>query len=279
MLYTWVLKKTLAYYQRLICFYEAVLAASPDGHVLLQNNHGYDRFIHIYTKDGKTFRRGINRNEEMKRRLARKAFAEASLIILRENASILSGAISRMIPFDPDAILADMLQAYRKFPEEYFFDRDQINVSMDLEDEARSRIGRHRDFGLQQYEQSDYHQEKRKTRTSRGLLTLSKSEAMILEKLDSYGIAYHYEERRVLGDKWIVPDFTFEGAGGRLIFWEHLGMMSNPGYAEDNIEKLRRYQRAGITLGDDLIITYEMGDSIDMRVIDAAIRTELIPKL
>ncbi len=279
MLYTWILDDTLQYYQSLVRYYESVLESSPPGGLVWQNNHGKDQFIHLYSENGRTVRRTITGDTEMQQSLARKKFAQLSLKTLRHNAAVLDKALSRIIPFDPDSILRGMPNAYGKLPESYFFDRDQINIMMELEGEAETRISRHREYGEMPYEESDYHKEKKKTRTSRGRLARSRVEAMIMEKLDSYGIAYHYDERITIEGKWVVPDFTFEGAGGKLIFWEHMGMMSKPDYAEENIDKLRRYQRVGIIPGDNLILSFDQDGAVDMRVIDAIIRTQLIPRL
>ena len=39
------------------------------------------------------------------------------------------------------------------------------------------------------------------------------------------------------------------------------------------------YERAGITEWNDMIYSYSDGDSLDMRIIDAVIRTRILPRV
>lgn len=279
MLFAEILKETLEYYQSLVDHYHFVVGISPEGHLRRQNNRGWDQYLHIMQKDGVRIRRGINRDPDMIRALAQKEFALAALDVLRADTQLLENALNHLIPFDPDEILQKMGKAYGRLPEEYFFERGALRIEMNLEGADRERIDRHQAFADEWYDESNYYQEFKRTRTSRGQLVRSKSEALILERLYSREIGVHYDRRIVLNGKLLVPDFTFEGADGQLIFWEHLGMMSKPDYAETNLEKIRKYTRAGVIPGKNLILTFDGDDSIDVRMMDAVIETQLIPYL
>ncbi|MDA2938141.1 AAA family ATPase, partial [Acidobacteria bacterium AH-259-A15] len=85
-------------------------------------------------------------------------------------------------------------------------------------------------------------------RSQRGELMRSKSEVIIANLLFTKGIEYEYE-RRFKGEdgasRW--PDFTIEDEEmGRTVYWEHLGMMSNPVYVERWRRKLKWYKGQGI---------------------------------
>ena len=69
-------------------------------------------------------------------------------------------------------------------------------------------------------------------RTERGGLVRSKSELVIADKLHARGIDYAYEQRLVLPNGRIrYPDFTItDHARGETFYWEHLGMLDDPGY-------------------------------------------------
>ncbi len=85
-------------------------------------------------------------------------------------------------------------------------------------------------------------------RTERGDLVRSKSELVIADKLFRQGIEYIYEQPLTLPNGRIrYPDFTItDHARGETFYWEHLGMLENPGYKERWERKLNEYLEAGI---------------------------------
>lgn len=87
----------------------------------------------------------------------------------------------------------------------------------------------------------------------------SKSEVLIANALLHRGIPYKYEYPLVLSDKSVrYPDFTILNARLRkLFYWEHLGRMGDLDYVSSNIKKLNEYKKAGIFLGNNLIVTIE----------------------
>lgn len=87
-------------------------------------------------------------------------------------------------------------------------------------------------------------------RTERGELVRSKSELIIADKLFRHGVDYAYEQPLVMPNGRIrYPDFTItDHAAGVTFYWEHLGMLDNPGYQERWQRKLAEYQNAGIEL-------------------------------
>ncbi len=86
----------------------------------------------------------------------------------------------------------------------------------------------------------------------------SKSEVMIADALWQAGIPYRYECPLELKEQTNHPDFTILRIGDRKeIYWEHLGMMDDPGYLEGAIERIRIYENNGIFPGESLILTME----------------------
>ncbi len=54
------------------------------------------------------------------------------------------------------------------------------------------------------------------------------------------------------------PDFTIlNPQTGKVVFWEHLGMVDNAEYVEKNLKKFRDYEKTGIFLGEELLVTVE----------------------
>jgi hypothetical protein len=85
-------------------------------------------------------------------------------------------------------------------------------------------------------------------RTERGGLVRSKSELVIADKLHSRGIDYAYEQPLVLPNgRTRYPDFTItDHARGVTFYWEHLGLLEDPGYRARWERKRAEYFDAGI---------------------------------
>ena len=85
-------------------------------------------------------------------------------------------------------------------------------------------------------------------RTERGDLVRSKSELVIADKLHARDIDYAYEQPLVLsGGRTRYPDFTIvDDASGVTYYWEHLGLLHDPGYRSRWEAKRAEYFAAGI---------------------------------
>ena len=129
------------------------------------------------------------------------------------------------------------------------------------------------------YEQYDGYPQYKNKLTSFGLKVRSKSEQLIAERLHDFGIPFRYEMMLRVAGVERAPDFTFEGADQRLFYWEHAGEMSNAVYEQRHQKKLMEYRRVGIVPWDNLIVTYEKDGMINMAMVDALIKNEVIPRL
>ncbi len=86
----------------------------------------------------------------------------------------------------------------------------------------------------------------------------SKSEAMIALILELEGLDVQYEREIVLQGRRFKPDFTIRHPEtNELIYFEHFGLIDDPGYYRNMIEKLIIYWNSGIRLGENLIVTFE----------------------
>ena len=273
------LEEFLTYYESLRDYYKKILERCPDAKLRYQKDRGYDQFIYANVKDGKVVRKGINKREDIIRELAKAEFARRALNVIEADIEVLQNAVDGIINFDPDSILESMNYAYKQLPEEYFFDRNKTAISLNLSGADKARIERHKEWGDAPFTQSDYHPENKNVRTSRGELVRSKSELLIIEDLYRYEVPKHYEQVIETNGVRFIPDFTFEDANGELFFWDHFGMMDYPDYAEHNINKIERLNNAGIVLGDRLIVSFDRNGKINMGMIEAIIKNEVIPRL
>lgn len=116
--------------------------------------------------------------------------------------------------------------------------------------------------------QNPYKPENRIHRTPAGVFVRSKSELVIATFLELNKIPYKYEEVLILEGKEFYPDFKIlRESDGKIVVWEHLGMMEDKEYAEKNSYKQLVYARNGYRLGDNFIITYDDKGSLDMTVL------------
>lgn len=115
--------------------------------------------------------------------------------------------------------------------------------------------------------------------TERGEIVRSKTEKFIADKLFYNNIPYVYEPALVLKDnKVIYPDFLILNVRTRKMrFLEHFGRMDDPNYCKKALEKIDQYERNGIHLGDQLLITMESSlKAINVMQLDSIIKRLLI---
>ena len=110
--------------------------------------------------------------------------------------------------------------------------------------------------------------------SERGERVRSKSEKIIADRLYKTGIPYRYEYPTIVGISKFHPDFTILDIKNRKeILLEHLGMMDNAEYVSNALWKIAEYERNGIVLGKDLILTYETSrEPFDGRMLERALR-------
>lgn len=111
----------------------------------------------------------------------------------------------------------------------------------------------------EQYESDPYYPENKIYETKRGEMVRSKSEMMIADAYYELDIPYRYEAKLTLqGGLYKFPDFTVLHKKTReIIYHEHFGLLNQEEYRLKALQKIEVYQKAGIYLGKNLIITYE----------------------
>ena len=95
-------------------------------------------------------------------------------------------------------------------------------------------------------------------KTASGTYVRSKSEVLIDMVLYQNKIPFHYEEKLILGQTTLYPDFTIRHPKtGQFFYWEHFGMMDDPKYLQNTCAKMSLYLSSHIYPGVQLITTYE----------------------
>lgn len=117
--------------------------------------------------------------------------------------------------------------------------------------------------------------EKGNYKTRRGEYVRSKSEMIIADYFNEYGLDYVYEpELKLSEDNVIYPDFAILNVRKRkTVYWEHLGMIDDGEYASKNFNKLRAYERAGYTIGNNIVFSMEsIEQPLDIEEIEKKIK-------
>ncbi len=115
--------------------------------------------------------------------------------------------------------------------------------------------------------------------TNNGENVRSKTEKIIADTLEKYGIPYVYEPLIELnGFQDVYPDFLVLNVRTRKQYiWEHLGLVSDSDYATNNFVKLQKYENSGYIFERDMIITMESAQMpIKIKLIEEKIKECLL---
>lgn len=127
----------------------------------------------------------------------------------------------------------------------------------------------------EKFESDPYYPENKIYETKRGEMVRSKSEMMIADAYYELDIPYRYEAKLILQNGlYKFPDFTVLHKMTReIIYHEHFGLLNQEEYRLKALQKIELYQKAGIYLGKNLIVTYETEEApFNIRQIKKMIR-------
>ncbi len=180
----------------------------------------------------------------MIQKLFRQRFLRHSLPVLEKNISALSHALKNFQPYDPNEIIEKLPVAYQGIPKGSGIWTSQES---DLKTWANDSYPKNTSYSNELIHE-----------TLCGIFVRSKSEAMIADLLTHFQIFFRYEPLITANQKTYSPDFIILlPRDHETMYWEHLGQMDNPDYVVKNASKLMDYQKAGININQNLIITME----------------------
>ena len=110
-----------------------------------------------------------------------------------------------------------------------------------------------------EYEKKAFEESAPEYFTAKGERVRSKSEILIADALSRHNVPYRYEYPiQIPGIGILHPDFICLNVRKRQAYvWEHNGMMSDPKYAENAINRIEKYAQAGYYPGENLILSFE----------------------
>ena len=256
------LRSRLASVNKIIDWCEKGLAKAPCGRlrILKQNNAVY--FYHVTDNN---HRNGVMidpKNQQLIRSLAQKAYLLSLLRKAREEQRVLNTAITH---YHGDSLE----RAY----ESYSSERKKLVSPFMLPDEEYKNK-----WLAQEYRHKPIDDNMPVYETIKGEHVRSKSEQLIADRLYFNGIPYRYEYPLIIGDMTFHPDFTIlRMSDRRELYYEHLGKMDNPDYANKNTRRLNIYSNNGLILGDNLFISMETSlYPLDIRTVDRLIKTRFL---
>lgn len=237
------------------------LTRLPQGRMFVKGSHGYPQY---YFQDAKTAQIRYLHSSENKliTQLAQLDYERKLTSLLKKQKSILSHFLST---YDVNSIhaLYDNLCLARK----------SIVTPVLLSDDAYVKSWLEEHPGNQ-----NPYPEPGKYLTERGESVRSKSEKIIADELYKADIPYQYEPALELnGYNTIYPDFVVLNVKRRkTIYWEHFGLLDDMDYAQKGLRKIELYEKNGLFLGTDLILSMESTDeTLDIRKIQEKIELYL----
>lgn len=238
---------------------EIKMKDAPRGNLAIYKSRNRIRWYDVL-KDagGKTVKRTEipHTNRSYAEKLAVKAYYNARLETIEKKLALYENIHSLMDNgHDPvrelltDKEFADLIRPYYKSEEE-----------------------KYKEWAEEEYVRNMKHPEHLTVNSPHGWLR-SKSEYIIFQELDKYGLSARYECQLLLAGIEIFPDFLIRHpVTGEIIIWEHLGLIDNQNYRDDFKKKLDTYASAGFFLGVNLIITTETdGHPLDVEYVDMLI--------
>ena len=265
--------------ERIIELYTQELERCMEGYLLCNRNHGKPTYYHAVRTEDKIKRISISKNDEIIKELARKEYLEQVIKVLKNNVKVLKKSGSEVEQTDIVYLREKMSTAYKGLPDEFFYGNSGVGRAINLNDNYLEGIKRHEGWAKEPYEMSDYMPGNRKFPTSAGFNVRSKSELLITEQLMDYSVPFRYEEVMWIGNKSFAPDFTFRDSSMENFYWEHAGMMNQPGYVSNHKWKMQMYENADIVPWKNLIVTYDMDGVISIPMIKGIIENEVLPRL
>ena len=201
------------------------------------NNHDY-----YYTNDDhERHYLGTHDSDNVQGRI-KYHFLDRYSRILDNNIDACNTCLHKLKEYDPYAVADSFTKAYRQVPDDLMSTLGFIPRSV-LSDE-QSPV--YRASGL-------------KHKTASGIMVRSKSEVLIANTYTGFDVPFEYEKLLVLPNGTeILPDFTLISKDrSKLIYHEHIGMLSDPGYREHFHKKLDLYIDSGLIPFYDVFFTFE----------------------
>lgn len=245
---------------RLVEMKEEEVKKAPAGTVKA-NSHGKGFQYYARVDGDEKFRYIKKCNVEYARQLAQRRYddeilkqAKKSLVNIRKIVGLIDKGM-----FDPDTVFYGIPDGIRSL----------VNPVVKPADQALEEWKNIKYSGL------PFKPDDPEIYTKKGVRVRSKAERDTGNIFEEAGIDYHYEMPVFLeGYGKVFPDFTiYDKKTGQITYWEHFGLVNDGEYAKKVFDKLSSYEKNGIILGKNLVMTFEtMRRPLDSRTISMRLK-------
>ncbi len=190
--------------------------------------------------------------------------------------------------YDASVLKTTKALLFRATQFQRLYDFSEIEKIYDDLGEARKRLVEPVIMPIDQYicewrklypgEQNSFPYEETFT-TDRGEIVRSKSEKIIADLFNKYGVPYVCEpEVKLFNGKCAYPDFAVLNTRTRkTYYWEHFGRLDFEDYCKRNFNKLNEYEKSGVLLKENLLVSMESKAlPLDIRQIEEKIKRYLL---
>ncbi len=249
---------------------EQQLLSLPIGHLYYNNQKKGDKdYTVYYVLDGKK-RIYISRNKKLCQELALRRFLESQQLSLTEYIGALDIAIEESKKVSKEAILDSLPTEITNLLE--CKNEDSLFFEYVEQGKQEEQL-----WLNQEYIKSTEHPEHLRHRTSSGELVRSKSEVIVYEKLLAFGVAFRYEREKYFDGYRVHPDFEIRRRDGKIMYWEHCGLMNRQDYIDTYHWKLEHFEKEGIVPWDNLIVTFDDPyGNINVNIIESEIQNRIL---
>ena len=224
-----------------IAFMEKRMKEMPPGYLSVYNRNENTYCLQRVKLGGRQKSIVLDPLDDLHRQVIKELMEKKTIVhglpILRRNVDAMEKCVSKIRPYHPlDFKYGDLLGS------EYYLPEDVCVREWMKKPEC----------------QNPFRPEDRIHETKRGVNVRSKSEMLIADTLFDHGLEYKNETKLRLEGRNFYPDFEIlHPKTRRIIWWEHLGKLSDPGYVFENLDRIVVFGRNGIVVGDNLILTWE----------------------
>lgn len=233
--------------ERIVTNTKKSLVNAPEGTLRISQSNSYPQFYHC-TKESKAGKYIAKGNDEVIRKLAQKTYDDRVLKLAEKRLNQINKILKDYKEDEIEQIFLKEHKVRKIFIRPIEPTWEQIITEWKKKEYMGKEFGEGMSIIM----------------TERGERVRSKSEKIMADYFYRNGIEYKYECPIFLKGMGIVyPDFTFMSPKLRKeIFWEHCGMVDNPSYARNMVQKIDAYEKNGIFQGEQLILTYETEQSV-----------------
>ena len=241
------LKELLDYYQDIL--HKASKLKYIAGTLSINKTKTSVKYYHNFKEDKKLKKKYIpNRYISKARLLAQKSYNKKVIKILENRIKLIKKLLKN---YSPNEI-----------------ENEYKNLSKERKDLVIPLVTSYEDdliiWKSKEYNKKEFYNDYNIILTNKGERVRSKSEKILADTFNMYNLDYKYEcPINLKNGLTFYPDFTFlSPKTGKEIYYEHFGMMDSPEYSRKAIKKIETYEKNGISLGKDLLVTFETSDKI-----------------